>query len=244
MFSPIRPMSSTLPPALKDFRISVIIPVYNGAEYLDEALESIRQQTLPVAETIVVDDGSTDASAEIAARHSFVTLVRHKHSGICRTLNRGVDEASGEFLAFLDQDDRWMPQKNRRQLDALKANPELDYVFGLVRRFRSGAPGTRAGEATIDILNGVSKQCLLIRRASFDRVGPFCHEAGSDFLDWFCRARENGLRGDMLPEIVAERRVHSSNYVLKNTARVRRGYLTTLKASLDRRRALETVRPA
>jgi glycosyltransferase involved in cell wall biosynthesis len=229
------------PAALNPPRISVIVPVFNGADYVAEALESIRRQTLPVTEVIVVDDGSTDASADIAARHSFVTLVRRKHSGINATLNCGLEEATGDLIAFLDQDDRWLPEKSSLQVAALRSSPALDFVFGHVRRFRSSA---EQGEITVDILRGVSKQCALIKRSSFNRVGIFSTEGRNDFLDWYSRAQEIGLRGEVLPDIVAERRIHATNFGVQNSDQQRRAYLSTLKANLDRRRAAKDASSA
>jgi glycosyltransferase involved in cell wall biosynthesis len=234
-------MSLKPPASLSPPRISVIVPVFNGAPYLAETLESIRRQTLPVAEVIVVDDGSTDESTEIAARHSFVTLVRKEHSGINATLNRGLEEVTGNLIAFLDQDDRWLPQKSLLQVTALRKNPALDFVFGHVRRFRSAPPGATEGESTIDILRGVSKQCMMIKKPSFDQVGFFSNEGRYDFLDWYSRALEAGLQGEILPEVVAERRIHAANFGVQNPEEQRRGYLSTLKATLDRQRAAKVA---
>ena len=236
-------MTLRTPDFLSPPRISVIVPVFNGADYLAEALESIREQTVPVAEVIVVNDGSSDESAEIAARHSFVTLLRRKHSGINATLNCGLEKATGGLLAFLDQDDRWLPEKNFLQVAALRANPALDFVFGHVRRFRSGIQGAEHGEVTVDILRGVSKQCLLIRRSAFDRVGGFSTDGRADFLDWYARAHEIGLRGEVLLEVVAERRIHATNFGVQNSHQQRRSYLKTLKTTLDRRRAAKGAVP-
>jgi len=218
-------------------RVSVIMPLFNGAAYLTEALESLRAQTLPVAEVVAIDDGSTDDSAAIAARYPFVTVVRKEHSGIGATLNRGVEAATGDHLAFLDQDDRWLPDKNRLQVEALRANPALDFVTGHVRQFRSTGLGADRIETPLAILRGVSKLCLLIRRSSFDRVGEFSTAQRHDFLDWYCRAQEAGLKGEMLPEIVAERRIHGANYGMQNREHEHQTYFRALKASLDRRRA-------
>src|ERR1700760_4907271 len=87
--------------------VSVLMPVYNGERYVGEALSSIRAQTVPCREVIAVDDGSTDRTAEVIARFTEVTLIRKEHSGIVGTLNRALEHASGEYLAFIDADDRW-----------------------------------------------------------------------------------------------------------------------------------------
>jgi len=216
------------------------MPLYNAAPFLAQALESIRAQTWPVQEVLVVDDGSTDGSAGIAASFPFVTLIRKEHSGISPTLNRGLDSATGDYLAFLDADDRWMPDKNRLQLTALFAEPGLDMVFGAVRRFRSSETEDKQAEVPLDIVPGLCKDCMLIRRSSFEKVGGFATEAGAhDFLDWYGRAKEASLCSLMLNEVVAERRIHDDNYGLQNKGAQRQSYFTTLKTILDRKRAAQ-----
>ena len=215
------------------------MPVFNGAAFLAEALASIRRQTVPVFEVIVVDDGSADNSAEIAARHPFVTLLRGPHLGIAATLNRGLEASTGDFLAFLDQDDRWLPEKNFLQGAAFRRDDQLDLVFGHIRRFHS-SPEIK--DVAIDVLPGVSKLSLMIKRASFDRIGPFSTDGPHDFLDWYCRAQEAGLRGTTLLEIVAERRIHADNFGVRQRDRENQSYLAALKASLDRRRAAQQNR--
>ena len=217
-------------------RVSVIMPLYNAEAFVAEALESIRAQTFPVAEVIVVDDGSTDASAEVAARFPFVTLRREPHRGISPTLNRALDFVTGDYLAFLDADDRWLPEKTAWQTERLAATSGLDLVFGQAQRFE-----TRPGQADrmLDIIPGVHKSCMLIRRASFEKVGRFDEtDRAHDFLDWYGRAREASLSTAVLPQVVAERRIHAHNYGRLQKEGQRESYLAALKAGLDRRRGL------
>jgi glycosyltransferase involved in cell wall biosynthesis len=103
-----------------DATISVVIPCYNGARYLPETLASVLRQTLPPHEVIVVDDGSTDDSAAVAA--SFgppVRVLRQPNQGESVARNRGIDEARGNWIAFIDADDLWDPSKLERQVDGL-----------------------------------------------------------------------------------------------------------------------------
>ncbi|MGD0870446.1 MAG: glycosyltransferase family A protein [Bryobacteraceae bacterium] len=101
-----------------------MIPVYNGAALIRRSIESALAQTYPVSELIVVDDGSTDGTADIA--RSYGSRVRYLHqpnSGVAAARNHGIREAAAEWIAFLDHDDQWLPEKLQRQVMALQANP-------------------------------------------------------------------------------------------------------------------------
>ena len=91
-------------------RFSVIIPCRNAAAYIDAALASVRAQSLAAHEIIVIDDGSTDGSGERVAAHPGVVQLRTAGSGAPAARNAGIDAASGDYLAFLDADDRWLPE--------------------------------------------------------------------------------------------------------------------------------------
>ena len=111
-------------------RVSVVIPCHNGEHYLREALESALGQTRAPDEILLLDDGSTDKSAEIA--RSFgprVTVISQKNVGQSATRNRGIDEARGDFIAFLDADDIWLPDKIERQLRLLETTPDVDLIY-------------------------------------------------------------------------------------------------------------------
>lgn len=215
--------------------VSVIIPVFNGEAYLAEAIESALGQTYPPLEVIIIDDGSTDRSAEIARR--YIPAVRYQHqpnAGVGAALNRGIEAAEGDFLAFLDSDDLWVGEKIARQIAAFEGDPGLDVVFGHVQQFGSAeaAAGT-SGEG----LPGYLKGTMLVRRETFRRVGRFDSKwRVGDFVDWYARAVERGLRGLMLPEIVMRRRIHADNMGIREREH-RTDFARILKASLDRRRA-------
>ncbi|MFI4903425.1 MAG: glycosyltransferase family 2 protein, partial [Burkholderiales bacterium] len=98
-------------------RVSVVMPMYNGEAYVAEALDSVLAQTRPADEIVVVDDGSHDASAAIVARYSGVRYVRQANGGCAAARNRGVAEAGGDVVAFIDQDDRWLPGHLARMLN-------------------------------------------------------------------------------------------------------------------------------
>ncbi|HEX7190041.1 MAG TPA: glycosyltransferase [Thermoanaerobaculia bacterium] len=111
-------------------RVSVIIPAYNYGRYIAEAIDSALAQTLPPVEVIVVDDGSTDTTAEVLARYGDrIQVVRQTNQGVAAARNRGIRMAQGEYIAFLDADDIWKPRKLELQIARFEADPSL----GLVR---------------------------------------------------------------------------------------------------------------
>jgi glycosyltransferase involved in cell wall biosynthesis len=105
--------------------ISVVIPTYNRRRLLERALASIQQQTRTPHEVIVVDDGSTDDTSDaICKRFPNVRYIRQENCGVSAARNRGVHEATGNWLAFLDSDDEWLPKKLERQVEALQSRPD------------------------------------------------------------------------------------------------------------------------
>ncbi len=126
--------------------ISVVIPCYNAAPFLRETIDSVLAQTHPALEVIVIDDGSTDDSANIAESYGPpVRVIRQHNQGESVARNRGMDEAKGDWIALLDADDLWLPHKLERELDALSQAPDdivcvhSDYVvFGTVPREVTG----------------------------------------------------------------------------------------------------------
>jgi glycosyltransferase involved in cell wall biosynthesis len=222
--------------------VSVVIAVYDGEATIGDAIASVLTQTLPPLEIIVVDDGSQDGTPavldRIAKAHACLRWLRQeRNGGQAAALNRGVSAARGAFLAFLDADDVWMPDKLARQLARFAADPALDVVFGLAKQ-RWVRPGeaAREGPPVPARLPGA----MLIRRAAFDRVGPFetRWRLGS-VVDWYARAVDAKLRMDLIQEVVYERRIHGRNLGIV-AAEHRADYLEVVKAALDRRRRGDT----
>jgi glycosyltransferase involved in cell wall biosynthesis len=222
----------------------VVIPVFNGERFLAEALRSILAQTLPPDEIIVVDDGSTDGSAALAAQFARVLVLRQSNRGAGAALNLGTRHARGDLLAFLDADDRWLPGKLAAQVAILDADATVDMVFGHVRQFRY-VEGE--GETVLNSEPQVGIICcaMLIRRAAFDRAGAFSEDPGlPEFIEWYARARAVGLRAVILPEVVYERRIHAHNSGGgRSQEALRRSYLRVLRQSLAQRRAEEADTP-
>ena len=111
-------------------RFSVVIPAFNSAATLARAIESVRAQTWPAHEILVVDDGSTDATAEVAAGFDGVRLIRQKNSGVSGARNAGAAAATGDWLAFLDADDWYAPDRLRLHAEWIAEDATLDFLTG------------------------------------------------------------------------------------------------------------------
>lgn len=124
--------------------VSVIVPCYGQAPYLEEAIESVLAQTYAQVEVVVVDDGSPDNAARIAARFPGVRCVRQPNQGLAGARNTGIRESEGELLVFLDADDRLLPRALEAGIAELRTHPEAAFAFGRYRRI--GADGARLGD--------------------------------------------------------------------------------------------------
>jgi glycosyltransferase involved in cell wall biosynthesis len=214
--------------------ISVIVTTFNCAAYLGAAIESVISQTLAADEIIVVDDGSSDGSAELVRQYgSRVLYLWQSNQGPGAARSLGIRVARGELLGFLDSDDLWLPCKLELQKAALDEDPALDLVFGKTVQFRDSDPDT-TGSVDERAQPSPLISCLLARRTAFDRVGLLRTDLRAEFVEWYLRAQEAGLRMRTLDELIVKRRVHEGNFTKRHD--LRRDYLLSLKASLDRRR--------
>lgn len=226
-------------PNLPPESVSVVVPVYNAGRYLAEALDSALGQTAPPHELIVIDDGSTDDSRAVLETYADrIRLYARENRGVAATLNEALDRATGAYVAFLDADDVWEAGKLARQLRCFRENPALEACFGHVRQFVSPElpPEVRAGiHCPAEAQPGWLKLTMLIRRETFEKTGRFdpTYHTG-DFIEWFIRAKEAGLRHVMLPDVLAHRRLHRSG--LASQRAFQREFAHLLKAALDRRR--------
>jgi glycosyltransferase involved in cell wall biosynthesis len=221
--------------------ISVMIGAYNAAPYLGEAIDSVFAQDYEPIELIVVDDGSTDSTADVARSFAEVQVIQQENGGNGAARNRAVENASGELYAFLDADDRFTPGKLTLQKVALDADPGLDIVFGHVREFLSPEldeeTRARLRPPAPDPMPWTAPNLMLVRRESFERVGPFTTAVRVGVtVDWFARAAEAGLRYSILPDVVLERRLHTQNNGLRESAS-RSQYLKVIRQAMERRRA-------
>lgn len=209
--------------------------------FLGEALESVLGQTVPPDEIIVVDDGSTDGTAEVA--RSFggrVRVVSRPNGGPGAARNTGLAAARGDWVAFLDGDDAWTRDKSRLQLEKAAQNPTAGLVFGLASNLVAprGVTLTAARARGEDsALPGLVAGAMLARRETLLAVGPFPEGLRlGEFVDWYARAVEAGITGHLLDDVVLLRRIHGANQTIRERGAAG-DYVRVLKAVLDRRRA-------
>jgi glycosyltransferase involved in cell wall biosynthesis len=221
--------------------VSIIIPVYNYEKYLAEAIESVLAQTYQPIEIIVLDDGSTDRSAQTAKCFSPpVQYFYQPHGGAGAARNLGAGFAQGDYIAFLDADDLWLENKLTLQMAVFQSNPDADMVFGHVEQFISPELDEKQ-KSIIDCpaenMPGYLAGAMVIKKSSFTHAGSFeTNWQIGEFVQWYIKVKEKGLKSFMLPEVVLKRRLHTDNMGIRaRDSRI--DYVRILKASLDRRRS-------
>jgi glycosyltransferase involved in cell wall biosynthesis len=196
--------------------VSCVVPAWNAQRFLRQAIDSVLQQTWRPLELIVVDDGSTDDTAAIARSYgALLRLLQRPNGGPCAARQAGVDAAAGTFVAFLDADDRWLPDKLGQQVAALTAAPEAGYCTCLIAAMDADRLGAAAGPAALmQARHGFIASCLLIRRSVFDAV-PMPRESPSlatrAEFEWFARLQRAGVGGVPVQQLLAHRRLHRGN---------------------------------
>jgi glycosyltransferase involved in cell wall biosynthesis len=214
---------------------SVVVPAFNAAPYIADAIASLLAQSMPPERIIVVDDGSTDETA--AAVNSIdgpIRYVRQENTGPGGATTRGMMMVDTEFFATIDHDDLWLPGKSKQQLAYLAANPGVAGVFARVAEF-SGDPATaRYGRA----YDGWTRPTMMMRTAIAHASGPmFDHPSKlGDLIDWLAVIRDNGHRLVMLEDVLALRRIHEGSLTAQDRGQLSRSYIFLAQRALARRR--------
>jgi glycosyltransferase involved in cell wall biosynthesis len=225
-------------------RVSGAIPVRNGKAHLAGAIESMLAQTHPPAEIVVVDNGSTDGSRAIAERYApQVRVIEEPREGIGPARNAALAAVGGDFLGFLDCDDRWEPRKTALQLAAFAEDSQLDIVFGHVEQELDEALDP-ALAAKLKVPEGPQPALVISAMLApievWRRVGPWAGDFRvADMLDWLLRARRLGMREKMLPETVTRRGIHGANQSFANHADRSEWARLLQRKIAERRRARE-----
>ncbi len=199
--------------------VSVIIPAYNSGRYLDEAVQSVITQTFTDWECIVVDDGSTEDLSRVEKLDPRVRLIRQRNSGTQAARNNGILSSGGEFIAFLDHDDFWLPTKLEKQMAALRASTDIafchtgfDVVDGMSRFAGPGWAKWHTGYC--EMLRDPGGWCfssVLVRRSALVVAG-LMDEYLMHTGDWDMMlkvARHGGQT--FVPEVLCRYRIHATN---------------------------------
>jgi glycosyltransferase involved in cell wall biosynthesis len=226
-----------------DLRISVVIPTYNRANYLLQALGSVFVQTAPPSEVIVIDDGSTDdtqAKLDTLIKEKKITYVFQLHSGVSRARNAGIELANFPLVAFLDSDDLFMPTKLEKQLKVISDHPDLGFVHCNFLKF--GDQGEDLGIRDTSRFSGkiypgilqewsvlMAMPCMLARADVLKEVGGFDEKMtwAEDMDLWRRIARRYTV--DTVPEVLVKVRVHEMS-----TTHVRSGGSTGFGRYLEK----------
>jgi glycosyltransferase involved in cell wall biosynthesis len=222
-----------------DLPISVIVPVCNGAGFLAEAIASVRAQDPPVAEIIVVDDGSTDGSGDLAETlGSDIRVIRQdRNVGPAAARNCGITAAIGAIIGFLDVDDLWTSDATSLLLSGMRRVSQPAIAAGRIKVISGPFPFGAA--AASPIMEGYAMHfgSCLIRRHVFDEIGLLdpALRYGED-TDWFMRARERGVPIAVIDAVTMIHRRHEGN-MTRHADHTVESSLEVIKRSLDRRRA-------
>lgn len=214
---------------------SVVIPAYNAADTIGEAVHSILAQSIPPAEIIIVDDGSTDQTAEVIASLSApITLIRQENKGCGEATNAGFRAVNTPLIASLDADDIWLPDKMKVQLDILNSDSDVAAVFCRVKTFRD-VNGRREYHREADLW-GRSSMVVWTKLALAN--GRFLDQPGGlgETIDWLGRLRENGHVLQMHPQVLVHRRIRPGSLSYARTEESNRGYVFAARQAILRRR--------
>jgi glycosyltransferase involved in cell wall biosynthesis len=212
-------------------RLTVITSCFNGARFLPDAIESVLAQTMPDFEFLIINDGSTDDTAEILERYrqqdSRITVITQENRGIARSLNRAITEAKTELIAHIDADDRALPNWLERQLTFLEQHRENSVVSS--HSFIINADGKRLGKGgnPVDVKRGLADRnpklfleiihsTVLMRKSKLMEVG--CYREGLspyEDRDLWGRLATSGQLLACNPERLIEGRIHFSSVTMK-----------------------------
>lgn len=218
--------------------VSVIIPVYNGENFIREAVENVLSQKYPALEIIIINDGSTDGTEAIITQLPVdVRYLTQTNSGPAAARNKGIRDASGEFITFLDADDLWPENNLNIMVDEMLRNPKMDVIRGyaqLMEFDKTGGGFKYVGNPKESFPDYIG--AAIYRKSAFGKVGLFdpMLRFGED-ADWYIRAREKQLNIKRLEETSLFVRRHGGN-MTEGKNMVELNALKVFKKSIERRR--------
>jgi glycosyltransferase involved in cell wall biosynthesis len=244
--------------------ISVVIPTYNRYSYLIEALDSVFSQGRPPDEVIVVDDGSSDGTAiKLENAQLPIRLIKQKNAGPAAARNRGIRESTSDWIALLDSDDVWLPEKLAIQEAFLVENPHIDFLFGHMINFGQGLDDTKPeilSEAVytyckenssdlkdlVDCLlisNPIPTPSVIFRKSCIQSVGYLREDLRcAEDYDWWIRWSLLAKCG-FIDRVVMKRRIHGEN-LIADRAKLLTSELIVLEGLKNRTEMREPKRQA
>ena len=221
-------------------KASVIIPVYNGSQYLATTLESVLAQTYPLHEIIVIDDGSTNSSPDILRSYGErLRVTRQDNQGVAVARNVGLLQVTGDVINFIDQDDLWPAGRTAALVNALQSNPDALVAAGQVEILYERS---RPPESSGQFRNGLARilwGSLCIRKQVFDLLGPLHTGLGyADDVDFMMRRREANIKTVYVDDVTLQYRLHEGNTSF-NRSVTNAHLMAALRESLQRRRKEE-----
>ena len=219
--------------------ISVIVPVYNGEKFLREAIQSAVDQSYSNVEIIIIDDGSTDSSGQIAQSFEGLRYVYQDNHGLTASRNAGLRIAEGEWITFLDADDLWHRDKLRDQIEYHLAHPEIGLSFTLEKFFfekRNEIPNWARKRVFQSEHIAYCAGSSMIHRDVFAKIGMFSPEdPAADMTEWLFRAKDQGVKYGEIHSLLLYRRIHENN-LSHNVSDQKHALLETVHASILRQR--------
>ncbi len=196
--------------------ISVIIPVFNGGNFIAEAIDSVLNQTTPVDEIIVIDDGSTDNTAQLLRSYSNkIKYLFQNNLGVSAARNTGIRCAKGKYIAFLDHDDIYLPNKIADALSIFTANPQADIVLGKWEYLFSNPIFEeihRKKIGTTKSTSGVLVGSYVFKKTVFEKIGYFDEELKfAEDVDLMMRINNSNLQVFHSDQLHLKYRSHDSN---------------------------------
>ncbi len=238
--------------------VSIIMPTYNRCRFITKAIESVIEQTYSNWELIIVDDGSTDQTSEVVGKYvqndSRIRYIKQKNAGCAAARNRALAEATGAYIAFIDDDDVYEPNKLQIQVEYLNENPKIGFVYSDselidVRGNHLKNVPEIPQRSFLELITGfaVPPIAIMVKKECFDRVGLFCTELRNtdDYDMWLRIAKE--FQFAYLPAKVALYVWHDGNLTLnqrKTTANLTFIYKRLMKQRLsedERRQVIRSV---
>lgn len=219
--------------------VSVIMIVKNGEKYIASAVESVLAQDYRPFEIIVVDGHSIDATEKIVRTYPQVRFVLQKNRGVSDAYNCGIEEARGDFIAFLSHDDTWTPDKLSTQINYMIEHPETQFTIAMIAYFLE-ADATPPSGFRKNLLDetpvGRIMETLVARKQVFEKVGGFnTNLSTAEDVDWYARAADAGIPMAVIPAVLLHKRIHGNNIsldVVQNNINL----LRALRLSIQRKK--------